>query len=71
MQPGIGRGTCLFIGLFSIQRVLVDAVLRTPEPLFLGLLCLIAALYLLAPFMPQRAGDRATESSALGGGSLS
>jgi len=57
IQTGLGRATCLFIGAFYVQRGLVDAVVNAVNPVFLGLLCLVAAFYFLAPFSDQSASQ--------------
>ncbi len=66
IQTGLGRVTCLFIGVFYLQRGLVEVAVVGVNPRSLGLLCLIAALYFLAPFTPQTAGERANEGAVLG-----
>jgi len=67
VQTGLGRATCLFIGVFYLQRGLVEVVVRGVSPTSLSLLCLIAAFYFLAPFIPHPAANRTIEAAALEG----
>ncbi len=66
IQTGLGRATCLFIAIFYIQRALVEVAVRGVVSPFLGLLCLVAAFYLLPPFTSHAAGGHAIEGAALG-----
>ena len=59
LATGLGRATCLFMGVFYLQRGLVEVVVRGFNPVSFGLLVAIAALYpasLLASrsFDPER-----------------
>jgi hypothetical membrane protein len=66
IQTALGRAICLFIGVFYMQRALVEVAVRGVALTSLGLLSLIAVLYFLAVFTPHRAGSRAIEGAALG-----
>jgi len=66
IQTGLGRATCLFIGIFYIQRALVEVVVRGAVSPFLGVLCLVAAFYLLPLFTSHAAGGHAIEGATLG-----
>ena len=64
LQTGLGRATCLFIGGFYLQRGLVEVWVRGVDPVSFGLLCLIAALYLVAPLTPRPAARPATAETS-------
>lgn len=66
LQTALGRATCIFIGVFYLQRGLVEAVVSGVHPTSLSLFCLIAALYVLAPFTPHAVEGRPTAGIALG-----
>jgi hypothetical protein len=69
IQTGLGRATCLFIGVFYLQRGLVEVVASGLNPASLSLLCLVAALYVIAPFTPHPVGGVASQGVALDGAS--
>jgi len=68
IQTGLGRATCLFIGVFYLQRGLVEVVVRGIHPASLAPLCLIAALYFIAPFAPRHARGPETAETAFQAG---
>jgi len=71
IETGLSRAICMFIGIFYLQRGLVEAVVRGVAPASLGVLCLIAALYLIAPFASRRTGRPAALETAFQAGASS
>ena len=48
--------------VFYLQRGLVEVFVRGVDPVTLGLLCLVAALYFVAPFTPRPAAETASDA---------